>query len=190
MKPFLFLLAFLAFLAVPLRAEVDASLSNAAPAPIFDPMTFFTGHTRSWGAIEGPSGEATDVVRTETFGQIVHGELRLEQDLHFGHKPIQHRSWRMRRLDPHHFVATANDMVGEALGESRGNAFVWGFTLAAKPGHPLYNVRMTQRMYLLPDGRAMINRSAIRKLGIVIAEVTEEFRKVSGDSRRFAPSRR
>ncbi len=35
---------------------------------------------------------------------------------------------------------------------------------------------MTQHMYLQPDGRTMINRDTIRKFGIAIAGVTEEFR--------------
>jgi hypothetical protein len=149
----------------------------ADPVPAFDPMVFFTGRVRSWGVFENSSGAATEIIKTECRGRMFHGELRMEQDLYFSKRPRQHRSWRMRRLDAHHFEATANDLVGVARGESRGNAFVWSFTLATKPGHPLYNVRMTQRMYLQPDGRTMINRDTIRKFGVLLAEVTEEFRK-------------
>ena len=109
---------------------------------------------------------------------MVQGELQMEQDLWFSHHPQQHRSWRMRQADAHHFVATANDVIGEARGKSpAANTFLWSFTLATTPGHPLYNVRMTQRMYLQPDGRTMINRDTIRKFGFLIAQVTEEFRK-------------
>lgn len=32
-------------------------------------------------------------------------------------------------------------------------------------------------MYLQPDGRTMLNHTTIRKFGIVVAEVMEEFRK-------------
>jgi hypothetical protein len=149
----------------------------ADPTPIFDPLVFYTGHVRSWGVFENSSGAPTEIIRTECQGRMVHGELHMEQKLYFGWKPPQHRSWRMRRLDAHHFAATANDLVGVARGESRGNAFVWSFTLATKPGHPLFNVRMTQHMYLQPDGRTMINRDTIRKFGFLLAEVTEEFRK-------------
>ena len=145
--------------------------------PAFDPLVFFTGHTRSWGVFENRAGEATSIIKTECQGRMVNGELRMEQDLYISQRPRQHRSWRMRRLDAHHFEATANDLVGTARGESRGNTFVWSFTLATKPGHPLYNVRMTQHMYLQPDGRTMINRDTIEKFGFILAEVTEEFRK-------------
>jgi hypothetical protein len=145
-------------------------------SPMLDPMAFFIGHTRSWGVMENSSGKATEIIRTETWGRVVHGELRMEQDLYFSKSPKQHRSWRMRRLDGRHFEASANDMVGTARGEARGNAFVWSFTLATKPGDPLFNIGMTQHMFLQPDGRTLINRDTVRKFGLIIAHVTEEFR--------------
>jgi hypothetical protein len=162
-------------------ALVPTTSATEAPrvfdsSPLLDPMAFFTGHTRSWGVMEDSRGEATEIIRTETSGRVVHGELRMEQDLYFSNSPKQHRSWRMRRLDTHHFEASANDIVGMARGEARGNAFVWSFTLATKPGDPLFNIRMTQHMYLQPDRRTLINRDTIRKFGLIFAYVTEEFR--------------
>ena len=167
------------FAALP-RAQAAAPPPSAfADAqPVFDPLKFFTGHTRSWGVFENRSGEPTERIRTETWGRMVNGELRMEQDLYIGSKPRQRRSWRMRRLDAHHFEATANDIVGTAHGEAYGNAFRWSFTLAVEPGYPLFNVRMTQRMYLQPDGRTMIYRDTIRIFGIAVAGVTEQFRRL------------
>jgi uncharacterized protein DUF3833 len=56
-------------------------------------------------------------------------------------------------------------MVGKAAGEAFGNVFRWSFALPLSPGNPLANVRMTQWMYLQPDGRTLINHSTIRKFG-------------------------
>jgi hypothetical protein len=144
--------------------------------PIFNPLKYYTGHTRSWGFFENRGAEATQHLTTETWGRVVNGELRMEQDLYIGSKPRQHRSWRMRRVDAPHFEATANDIIGTAHGEASGNAFLWSFTLALKPSNPLFNVQMTQHMYLQPDGKTVINRDTIRKFGILLAEVTEQFR--------------
>ncbi len=146
--------------------------------PTFDPLKYFTGHTRSWGVLENSKGEPTERIITETWGRIVKGELHMEQDLYIGSKPRSHRSWRMRRIDAHHFSATANDVIGTVRGEAHGNAFFWCFTLALKPGNPLFNVRMCQHMYLQPDGKTMINRDTIRKFGIVVGGVTEQFRRL------------
>ena len=70
----------------------------ASGRPVFDPVKFFTGHTRSWGVFENGRGEPTAVITTETRGRVVGGELRMEQDLWIGSKPRQHRSWKVRRL--------------------------------------------------------------------------------------------
>jgi hypothetical protein len=68
-------------------------------------------------------------------------------------------------------------MVGTASGEAHGNVFHWSLTLALSPGNPLANVRMSQWMYLQPDGRTLLNHSTIRKFGVVVAQVTEQFRR-------------
>ncbi len=143
---------------------------------VLDPMAFFTGKTTSSGVMENRGGAPREIVTTTTSGRREGGVLVLEQDLKVGGKP-QHRSWRIRKLGAHHFQATANDVVGTASGEADGNVFTWSFALALSPGNPLANVRMTQWMYLQPDGRTLLNHSTIRELGFVVAQVTEVFRK-------------
>jgi len=177
---FPFLAAAICSIAIaPIAARAAAQPSpSSAGRPLFDPERFFTGRTFSWGVIENRGGAPTEVVTTETSGNLVHGQLDLEQTLHVGNKPPQHRSWKLRRIDPRHYQATANDMLGAARGIVTGNVFSWTFTLALKPGNALFNVRMTQYMYLQPDGATMVNRSVIRKFGLVIGEVTEEFHQL------------
>jgi hypothetical protein len=149
----------------------------ARERPILDPTTFFTGRTSSFGVMENRGGAPKEVVKTTTIGHWEGNTLRMEQDLVLGDAKPQHRSWRIRRLDAHHYSATANDMVGTARGEAYGNVFHWSFTLALSPGDPLANVRMSQWMYLEPDGKTMVNHTTISKFGIVVAQVTEQFRK-------------
>jgi hypothetical protein len=164
------------------------ALGSAAPArpkgehlqgsgPLFDPLQFFTGSTYSEGVFEDRGGRPTKRVRTETRGRVIAGELRMEQDLFIQGHPPQRRSWRMRRVGTNRFEATANDIIGTARGVAHGSYFHWTFTLATRPGNPLYNVRMIQDMYLQPGGRTMINRTKIRKFGILAAQVTEQFHR-------------
>ena len=154
-----------------------------AGRPIFDPTKFFAGETTSYGVMENRGGAPRQIVRTKTRGQWEGATLLLEQDLFLGDAEPQRRSWRIRRLDAHRFEATANDIVGQVVGEAHGNVFHWSFTLALSPSNPLANVRMSQWMYLQPDGKTMVNHSTIRKFGIVVAQVTEQFRKQPTDSR-------
>lgn len=145
--------------------------------PIFKPETFFDGHTHSWGVFESKSGEPTKTIYTETTGRWDGGSLHFEQDLVIGHDKKQHRSWLIRRLDAHHYSATGTGIVGTARGETCGNAFHLEFTLDALPGNPLGRVHMSQWMYLQADGVTMINRATVTKAGVIITEITEQFRK-------------
>ena len=143
--------------------------------PVFDPVTFFGGDIHSWGVLENRSGEPTQIVTTDGRGVAEGADgVHFLQHLHVGTDAATTRDWHMRRVGPGKFDADANDMVGTAHGEGEGRAFHWTWTLALHPGNPLTNVSMDQWWYLQADG-SMLNRTIIRKLGIVVAEVTEHF---------------
>jgi len=150
----------------------------AGMPPAFDPVRFFTGHVRSWGVVEDRSGQPTSPVVTDCVGEAEGPDgLRMTQRLTIGTDAPTTREWRMRRTGPGRFEATANDMVGTAVGEASGRAFHWQWTLALSPGNSLKDVTMDQWWYLLDDG-SMLNRTTIRKLGYIAAEVSEHFAPV------------
>jgi hypothetical protein len=149
----------------------------AGTTPTFDAVAFWAGHHRSWGVIENRAGGPTDTVITDCVGTPEGQDgLHMVQMLTLGDGTVQHRDWHLHRAG-HDFVATANDMVGEAHGTASGRVFHWNFVLATKPGNALFNVTFDQWMYLLDDG-SMMNRTTVRKLGIIIAEVSEVFSTV------------
>lgn len=152
-----------------------------AGRPVFDPMAFFSGRTSSSGVQENRAGVPVKRVTTQTIGRREGDFLLMEQELQVGEGKPQHRSWKMRRIDAHRYEATANDIIGVVQGEAYGNVFHWSFTLATSPGNSLKNVRMSQWMYLQPDGRTMINHSTISRFGFVLAQVTEQFRHADGE---------
>ncbi|MEO7931757.1 MAG: DUF3833 family protein [Chthoniobacterales bacterium] len=145
--------------------------------PTLDPVEYFTGQSSSIGVLENRRGQPTQQVATQTRGTITADTLHLEQDLQFSDGKKQHRSWQLRRIDAHHFEGRANDIIGLIHGEAAGHVFHWSFTLELSPGNPLTRVRMSQWMYLQPDGRTLLNHSTISKAGIVLAQVTENFRR-------------
>ncbi|HXG90146.1 MAG TPA: DUF3833 family protein [Vicinamibacterales bacterium] len=173
---------------VPLLAVVVSFLGCASAmkpvdfaggAPPFDPIAFFTGMTTSSGVQENRGGTPVKRVTTRTSGHLERDVLHLEQDLQFGTDKPQHRSWQIRRIDAQRYEATANDIIGTARGEAHGNVFHWRFTVARSPGNPLKNVRVSQWMHLQPDGRTMIIHSTIRKFGVAVGQVTEQFVRAS-----------
>jgi len=145
--------------------------------PVLKPEKFFAGRTHSWGVLESSSGKPTEVLNTATNGQWDGNSLHFEQDIVFEHGKRQHRSWLVRRLDEHHYSATGTGIVGTAHGEAYGSVFHLDFTLDALPGNPLGHVHMSQWMYLQSDGVTLVNQDTLTKAGIIIMEITEQFRK-------------
>ena len=148
----------------------------ADAGPRFDPQAFFTGRVHSWGVFENRDGQPVRRFTTASVGRREGDTLLLDQEFTYDDGHRQTRHWRIRRVDAHRFEATANDVVGTATGEAYGNAFRWEYTVALQPGNPLYDVLLKQWMYLQADGRSMVNRATIRKLGVEVAQVTEYFR--------------
>ena len=142
-----------------------------------DPVHFFVGHTSSSGVVENRGGKPKIRITTKTEGIMKDGVLHLEQDLFPEGGKANHRSWKLRRVDDHHLNATANDIVGTAQGLLNGNEFSWSFRRKLPNRKFIKHVRMSQNMYLMPDGQTMIVRSVLRKFGFVVAQITEQFRK-------------
>lgn len=94
-------------------------------------------------------------------------------------KRPERRIWRIRRVDEHHYMAQTKNVIGVARGESWGNTLRLDYVLALNPTNPLTRVRMTHWMTLQPDGKTMLNVVTVRKLGIVLARITEVFQQAS-----------
>ena len=142
-----------------------------------DPVKFFIGKTTSDGVIENPAGKPTARIKTETEGTLKDGIISIEQNLYPGGGKKNHRSWQLRQKDEHHVDATANDIDGTAHGLLYGNNFSWTFRLKLPQRKFIRHLRMSQNIYLMPDGKSMIIRSVLRKFGITVVQITEEFQK-------------
>ncbi|MBC7534216.1 MAG: DUF3833 family protein [Ferruginibacter sp.] len=142
-----------------------------------EPVQFFGGHTRSAGVIENRGGKPTARITTETSGVLKDSVLYIEQDLLPEGGKKNHRSWKLYRVDKHHVNATANDIDGTAHGLLYGDEFSWTFRLKLANRKFIKHARMSQHMYLMPDGETLIIRSVIRKFSFVVAQITEQFKK-------------
>ena len=104
--------------------------------PTFDPVAYFTGHTRSWGVFENRAGEPARRFATDCHGRMEGGVLVLDQTFTYEDGTRQERHWRIRRADAHRYEATANDVVGTGTGEAYGNAFSLGIHRGPETGQP------------------------------------------------------
>ena len=152
-----------------------AAFENGEPK--LDPVKFFGGRTRSTGVIETRGGKPSARITTKTTGKLKDGLLYIEQDLYPEGQKKNHRVFILHQIDEHHVDATADDIDGVAHGLLYGNEFSWTFRRKMANRKFIKHVRMSQTMLLMPDGKTMIIRSVIRKFGIVVAQITEEFQQ-------------
>jgi hypothetical protein len=141
------------------------------------PIDFFVGHTRSTGVIENKVGKPTARIVTVTDGIRIDSIISIEQDLFTEGGKKNHRSWKLKVIDEHHLDATANDIHGTAHGILYGNNFSWTYRLKLSQRKYIKHLRMSQNMYVMPDGKTMIIRSVLRKFGMVVVQITEQFVK-------------
>jgi hypothetical protein len=81
------------------------------------------------------------------------------------------RVWTLRDSGGGRFTGTAGDVVGEALGETAGNALRWRYVLALNVDGKVIHVDFDDWMFLVDD-QVMLNRSRMSKYGFTLGEVT------------------
>jgi hypothetical protein len=151
------------------------SFENTTPE--LDPVRWFAGRTHSWGFSEDRGGSpVTGRFTTDTDAHSdPDGTLVMAQTIHFADGDTMRRTWHLKRIDAHHFSATAEPVVGTAEGEAYGRAFHWTYVYRLPPGDWLHTVRFEHWMYLSDDGTQLLNRFTVRKLGITLARASELF---------------
>ena len=101
----------------------------------------------------------------------------LEEDFEYSDGTKSRRVWNLKKEADGKYTGTASDVVGDAKGESAGNAFRWWYTMDLPVGEKSYHVQFDDWMYLMDD-EVMLNKSKMSKFGIYLGEVTLSFRKV------------
>ena len=150
--------------------------SYAAQKPVLDLQHYFNGTLDAYGVFTDRSGTVvkrfTVVMKCSWQGD----QGVLDEDFSYSDGSTQKRIWRLTRLGDGRFTGRADDVVGEAQGESRGNAFHWTYTLSLPVDGKVYDVQFDDWMYLMSD-KVVLNKATMRKFGVRLGEVTLSFAK-------------
>lgn len=173
-KAWLFLLASLFLLAGCTSVDIE---DYAGTTPDFDIAEYFTGTTRAWGMVQDYSGEVQRRFTVDITGTFEYDTLTLDETFLFDDGETDQRIWVFERIGPHHWLGTANDVDGEVEARQYGHAFNMRYPLVIDVGGRSIRFTMDDWMYLQPDNR-VINRTAMRKFGLTLGEITLVFEKV------------
>jgi Protein of unknown function (DUF3833) len=148
----------------------------AAEKPVLDLQQYFNGTLDAYGVFTDRSGAVVkrfSVVMVCTWSG---NEGTLDEDFTYSDGSTQRRVWHLTRLADGRYTGRADDVVGQAQGESRGNAFHWNYSLNLPVNGSSYEVQFDDWMYLMND-KVMLNKATMRKFGIRLGEVTLSFYK-------------
>ena len=146
--------------------------------PALDLATYFNGNLDAWGIVRNRSGKVVKRFRVEMTGKWQGSRGILEEDFTYSDGSKSRRVWNITKIDANHYRGTAADVIGEAIGEARGNALRWQYVLAVPVDGKTYNVNFDDWMYLVDD-EVMLNKSDMRKFGVGLGEVVLSIRKRS-----------
>jgi hypothetical protein len=144
--------------------------------PVLDLPTYFNGTLDAYGVFTDRSGTVVKRFSVVMVCNWQGDQGTLDEDFTYSDGSKQKRVWHLTKLANGRFTGRADDVVGEALGESRGNTFHWNYTLNLPVDGKVYAVQFDDWMYLMDD-KVMLNKASMRKFGIGLGEVTLSFFK-------------
>ncbi|MCA8865250.1 MULTISPECIES: DUF3833 domain-containing protein [unclassified Halomonas] len=142
--------------------------------PRLDIAEYFAGTTRAWGMVQDYSGEVQRRFTVDIQGTYEDGTLTLDESFVFSDGETDRRVWTFKRVDEHRWIGTANDVDGQVEARQYGHAFHMRYPLEIEISGRMILFNMDDWMYLQPDGR-LINRTAMRKFGVTLGEITLVF---------------
>jgi hypothetical protein len=146
----------------------------ASEKPVLDLRQYFNGVVDAWGIFTDRSGKVV-----KRFTVVMHCKWDgdqgvLDEDFVYSDGTKQKRIWKLQHLGNGRYSGQADDVIGMADGQTRGNAFNWRYTLAMPVDGQVWHVQFDDWMYLFDD-KVMLNKAAMSKFGIFLGEVTLSF---------------
>ena len=152
----------------------------ALEKPTLDMRQYFNGTLDAYGVFTDRSGKVvkrfTVVMKCAWEGQPGQEVGVLDEDFTYADGTKDRRIWTLRRGPDGRYTGTAADVLGQANGEEKGNAFRWGYTLKLPVDGKVIEVQFDDWMYLMND-KVMLNKAEMSKFGFKLGEVTLSFVK-------------
>lgn len=144
--------------------------------PTMRPEQFFAGTTEGWGVLSKRDGRPSRKFEVRSEGRTeADGRFRLEQTLTFADGEVEQRVWLITRVDETHYKATLSNAIGPVRAEVHGNLFHLEYL------HRRPSVVIEQWLYLMPDGRTVLNVGTVKVLGRPFLRMSERIVRVDDE---------
>jgi hypothetical protein len=149
-----------------------------AEKPLLDLRSFFNGTLDAYGIFTDRSGQVVKRFTVVMQCSWIGDEGVLDEAFTYSDGSTQRRVWRVKKLSDGQYTGQADDVIGTALGTSRGNALNWRYTLALPVDDRVFEVQFDDWMYLMTPS-VMLNKARMSKFGVYLGEVTLSFTRRS-----------
>ena len=147
-----------------------------AEQPALVMENYFSGPLEAWGMFQGRDGAVQKRFHVRIDARWENGTGVLDEHFRWSDGSTSRRVWTLVRQPDGSYRGTADDVIGEAVGEVSGNALRWRYVLALPVDGKVYHVDFDDWMFLIDD-KVMLNRSFMSKWGFRLGEVTLSFTK-------------
>jgi len=144
--------------------------------PVLHLEQYLNGRLDAYGFFQDRSGKIVKRFKVEMLATWKEGVGTLDEDFTYSDGTKSKRVWTLKKTADGKFVGRADDVIGEAFGETAGNAFQWKYTLDLPVDGTHYHVQFDDWMFLMEDN-ILLNKSKMYKFGIYLGEVTLTFVK-------------
>ena len=158
-------------------SPVPADYANQTP--VLDLREYFNGKLLAHGIVTDRSGRVTQRFSVQLTGTWQGDQGTLDEQFSYADGRREQRIWRLTRGADGRYIGRADDVVGEALGQARGNALNWRYTLRVPVDGRNWEIEFDDWMFLV-DPTVMLNRAVMRKFGFRVGEVLLSFQRLPG----------
>lgn len=148
----------------------------AAEQPVLELRDYFNGTVEAYGVFSDRSGKVVKRFTVLMDCRWQGDEGVLDEAFSYSDGSKSRRVWRLHRGPDGQYTGRADDVVGQASGQQRGNAFRWAYTLNLPVEGTTYEVQFDDWMYLVTD-RVLLNKAVMSKFGLRLGEVTLSFHR-------------
>ena len=151
-------------------------LDYAAERPLLELDRYFNGRVVAHGLFQKRGGEVVRRFTVEMDGRWEGNQGVLDERFTYSDGSTERRVWRLTKHADGRYTGRADDVVGEASGQTAGNAFRWQYTLRLPVDGREYEVQLDDWMFLIDD-KVLLNRATMSKFGVRLGEVLLSFNK-------------
>ncbi|MGB0866412.1 MAG: DUF3833 domain-containing protein [Granulosicoccaceae bacterium] len=139
---------------------------------------YFQGETKAYGLLFDRSGKVTRQFEVDLRGHWDEQQqlLTLDEKFLFDDGERDFRQWQIKRINEGEYTGQADDVVGEAIGRSEGNAMLWRYSLIINYKGRDITVNIEDWMY--KNNGVLINRATLRKFGLKVGELVISFHQL------------